>query len=515
MAFQNIAKEDILKTIKNRSQKTTMKSILDAGGEGAIWRHDPGNWNASVWPNPGARAPKQIVIKTSGTVINTLIKLKKTSAISHKTGDNIVFKIGGIQAVKFEQTGRLTDASGKSVPESTVTKMQETGSAWVFKRAIQDNATWSKWEDIKADDKTYSVLQDIWMKIGKVQGPDDGWIENFYKQNKALLAKIGRPAFTEFCRGSDYTFPGMKGSGDTFMDWIESKVKKSGGWGLDYAKKDSWNPADIWLIQNEDKWRKLLDDQMKTIVATPGSTVSNLHQLNAMFRTLFKAKQVFGVSLKKVSGNTAKAVEVNADEKFFLDLEDMCMNFDKAKCSLGRKTTKDGEVTMETQDSRFYIKNGNTTYNFQIKANTSTSFSGLKYEATEEGAAAARLGKATVKFVMDLLKSYGLTFQTSESSYPNTPESFLAEWDSYKKRLTRLQSKGVDLGGVGGVEEALDNLLFVFGTEPHVANSKLQQICWLDTVLSLKKADIDKFGTDLVFLAKKEGRDYGPFLKIY
>jgi hypothetical protein len=515
MAFQNIAKEDILKPIKNRSQKTSLKSILDAAGAAAVWRHDPGNWNASVWPNPGARGPKQIVIKTGGSVINTLINSKKTSAVSYKLGDNIVFKIGGIQTVKFEQTGRLTDTSGKSIPESTITKMQETGSAWVFKRAIQDNARWNKWEDIREDHETYSVLRDIWMKIGKVQGPDDDWIQNFYKQNKALLAKIGRPGFTEFCRGSDYTFPGMKPPGDTFMDWIESKVKKSGGWGLDYAKKDSWNPADIWLVQNEDKWRKLIDDQMKTIVVTPGSTVSNLHQLNAMFRALFKSRQVFGISLKKVSGSTAKAVEVNADERFFLDLEDLCMSYEKSRCALGKKDGREGEITMETQDSRFYIKNGNTVFNFQIKANTSTSFSGLKYEATEEGASAARLGKATVKFVMDLLKSYGLTFQTSESSYPNNPKAFMDEWDTYKKKLERLKRAGVDFGSATSVAEALDNLLFVFGTEPHVANSKLQQITWLDTVLSLSKNDLDKFGTDLVFLSKKEGRDYGPFLKIY
>ena len=64
-------------------------------------------------------------------------------------------------------------------------------------------------------------------------------------------------------------------------------------------------------------------------------------------------------------------------------------------------------------------------------------------------------------------------------------------------------------------EEAYDNLAFVFGTKPHVANSKCQQIKWLNLFLSLSAEERDKFGTDMVFLAKKEGEDYGPFAKIY
>ncbi len=40
-----------------------------------------------------------------------------------------------------------------AVSAATMTRMQELGSAWVFKRAIQDNKTWNRWEDIKNDKK--------------------------------------------------------------------------------------------------------------------------------------------------------------------------------------------------------------------------------------------------------------------------------------------------------------------------------------------------------------------------
>ena len=64
-------------------------------------------------------------------------------------------------------------------------------------------------------------------------------------------------------------------------------------------------------------------------------------------------------------------------------------------------------------------------------------------------------------------------------------------------------------------QEAYDNLLFSMNTQPYVANSKLQQITWLDQVLSLSKQERDEFATDMIFIAKKEGSRYGPFAKIF
>ena len=44
------------------------------------------------------------------------------------------------------------------------------------------------------------------------------------------------------------------------------------------------------------------------------------------------------------------------------------------------------------------------------------------------------------------------------------------------------------------------------------------QMSWLCCVLSIKDSDNDgirEFLTDLVFISKKEGKQYGPFLKLY
>ena len=119
--------------------------------------------------------------------------------------------------------------TSKDIPDSTLTRMQELGSAWVFKRAIQDNAVWSSWEEIKQDEDTYDEIKNIWNKVGGVMwndAADDEWMESFYKQQKVLLTKIGKPKFTEFTRdssqdGSPYRLPDSKRSGQPFMEWIE------------------------------------------------------------------------------------------------------------------------------------------------------------------------------------------------------------------------------------------------------------------------------------------------------
>ncbi len=59
-------------------------------------------------------------------------------------------------------------ARGGTVSDATMTRMQELGSAWVFKRAIQDNITFNSANDIVNDDETYKQLIDIWKKVGKV-----------------------------------------------------------------------------------------------------------------------------------------------------------------------------------------------------------------------------------------------------------------------------------------------------------------------------------------------------------
>ena len=156
---------------------------------------------------------------------------------------------------------------------------------------------------------------------------------------------------------------------------------------------------------------------------------------------------------------------------------------------------------------------------FQVKANSSSdrSGSGLKYEGTERPRIGARLGKATVSLVVDLMGNYGLDFDTSKNSYPFSSEDFAKKKNDYVNKLKFIADKGVSLYKTTRLtpEQAADNLEYTFLSQPWVANSKCQQITWLDKVLHLKPDDLNNFLADMVFLSKKEGKGYGPFGKIY
>ena len=475
--------------------------------------------------------------------------------------------------------------TSKNISESTLTRMQELGSAWVFKRAIQDNAVWSSWEAIKADDKTYDEIKKIWKTVGNVDwddAADDPWMESFYKQQEELLDKIGQPKFTEFTRdgkedGSPYRLPDSKRSGPTFMEWIEDYLKDE----FKIGNKDNWNPADIWLIQDEKKYKKQIIDEIskKKKVNGMGAMKANLSQLNEIFRRLFISKKIMGISLKKI-GKTATYVEVNVTEKYFKKLESTTMKLTGVRCYLGTKRInikKDknrksptfnkmivdqaaeeralrkglgttGYPTIETQDTVLTIDDttNNVTYTVQIKNTSTTKMDNLKFEPTEKGKTTARMGKATREFVFDIMESYGIKcssnstslttkdFPIRHQSYPKTKTEFTrTKMNAVEKQIKNIQSKCGTLGVEVNMGTMSKNMAPVVGViniketmgrknEAWTANSKLQQLSFLNAILSLPQDDVHNFCTDLIYLAAKQGRKggyynagYAPFGKIY
>ena len=473
-------------------------------------------------------------------------------------------------------------AGDGSVSESTMTQMQELASAWVFKRAIEDNQTWRNWEELKEDKdrqgKTFEEIKNIWDKVGNVtwvDDVDDQWLQSFYKQQEALLGPngIGQPKFTTFVRSKDYISPGGKKSKETFMEWVSELVNER----FQIDNKDNWNPADIWLIQDETKWKDKIKAAMKDKrrSSTTESIEAQLAEFNAIFRALYRTRQIVGISLKKVSGETATYKHVNASEGFFTKLESIKMTQGDTKCSLGTQTInikkdkktgewkidqrkaakkrgKTGFQTVDSQDTSIKVEDDGLitgekeTYRFQIKANDSTKKAGsnLKFEPTAKGAAAARMGKATRELVFDLMKSpkyniyqywkpykYGSpnTDPTKYQHYPITVQQFTGldrgydrnynmkgPWKEYFDMLTHIKVNGVNIG-TNNPFNAILNLKETFEnySQPWVANNKCMQISWLYAFYQLDQEKRNDFCTDLLFLAAKEGKRYGPFGKIF
>ena len=411
-----------------------------------------------------------------------------------------------------------TAKSGETINASAMTKAQEMGSAFIFERALRYNKRWATWEKLKKDEVVVKVLNKIWKEcaVGTDRVTND-WYKNFHAQNKKLLEVVGSHQFTIFERDG------------RFMNFVTEYVKGN-GWAAG-GKKDNWNPADIWISTNKQKqWIKYLTDQ--TTVPRPNSFSSvgtaidiQLLQFNAIMRALFRKKEIWGISLKKVSKETAEWAEVNvhwdndADKKLgFNQMKAMRYTYDSTNCDCRRKEDKHGTIQLATQDTKLNVKGaGSTMYKFQIKGNDSTKFSGLKYEPTDDTAGSARLGKATVEYVEDLFKKYGsrIKFTGSKDDYPQDPEEFLKQKDKWIHIIGRVKDHDVDIGTSTALE-AYNNILLIFNSKPFVSNSKLMQLAWLDTFFKIPgKDNRDKFLTDMVFIAQKMGPRYGPFGKLY
>lgn len=376
----------------------------------------------------------------------------------------------------------------KNYSAAELTRMQELGSAWIFRRALNDNINYRNPEDI-VKDKKYHELVSLYPAINKQ------WIDNYFAQQKRILQEFSGVQFSEFNREGG------------FMEFITKLISQK----FKIAKKDSWNPADIWCVKNESK---VINDIKK---AMNKEGMASITELNAIMRTLYQKRTLVGISLKLISGKEAKYEEVNLDESLFPDVKNYNFNVKTMKCFLG---LKDGKK-FETQDTRVVVETmedgKKQFFDFQIKPNTTSELANLKFEPTASGAAKARLGKTPLDKLALLFKKYDVKFVNTYKNYPLTLKEFTDKnsVDYAKSAFNQIKNAGVDVGSCKNADEFVNNLQKVFTLEPHIATSKLMQLNFLYHVTQLPKEKMDDLFTDMSFLAQKKGREFGPFGKLY
>lgn len=388
--------------------------------------------------------------------------------------------------VVFEITGK-TGAGGAA--DAKTTAAQERGSAYILRRVLRENKRYNSSEDIRKDRVALMALQKIW-KRSQLEF-DDSWLDDYYKQQKTMLVEYANPRFTEFNRDGG------------FMKWITDLIRTK----YQISQKDNWNPADIWLIKDSNKTIRQIQELVD------GGSSQTIQELNAILRTMFRDDIIVGVSLKKISGKEARYEKVNLDEAAFESYKQMYFEVDRVKIDLSLGKNKKGVTSFGTQDTRVFVQAPKSVYNFQIKGNDSSGFSNLKWEPTQEGAAAARLGKAPVDMVKKLMIDYGVRFDNRHGQYPKSLTDFTKVQDEYAKIIKSLRQKGVDT--VVDEDEAVNNFQVVLATETHVATSKMMQLYFLDMLMGMKEKERNQFMTDMTFLAQKKGDRFGPFGKLY
>lgn len=513
MAWFSLSPKDMLKKAGTKTQlknelATTFASFPDKSQ--SLLAVGDADWNGShtqAWIiKVNAKNHDWIVNKSP------IWSVEKTNPKAFKDGKKLYTVMGG-NDIKI--TWRKTKVS----PSKPTTQMQELGSAWILERAVNDKkTTFTSVQDIVNDKVTYDKL----VKIFRGEVPDD-WIFTYFAQQKRL--------FNVYKGNSPYSVYNRDGG---FMDYISDIVTTN----FDFPKKDSWNPADIWIIKGN---QKKFEAEIDKIVE--GDDQNAIYQLNDYLIVKYLKKEIMGLSLKKVSGKKAKfeVVNISRDKKMLIDTKDPLMNYPVTpKCFQSKFVIKTGKKNF-TQDVRLVIKSRGRkvrTYDFQIKANSSESTTGsnLKFEATQKGAGGARLGKAPVDKIVSILHEMGQTgFQNKYDRYPATAEEFTGSAKGEEPFVPQHERgeryfRGViqDLIRADMVTDTKDIDLIInniiesfYSPEDRTTNTrcKLMGLDFFWYMLQLGDDKMREFGTDMVYIAQKKrtrkNDKFGPFGKVY
>ena len=408
----------------------------------------------------------------------------------------------------------MPKVNGVSISEAEFTAMQEKATAFICMRAFKDNVTFNSVEDIIKDTVTKEGLEEQFKYQGQKtlefelpinnKSTEGKWINTFYLQQKKLLAEFSNAKFTVFNREGG------------FMQFMIDLIREK----FNISRKDSWNPADIWLIKEPKVFREKIQRELNGPKGT-----QTIKELNAIMRSMFQKREVVGISLKLISGKQAKYEEINVSEDFFKKLENMEGDFNFRVSKIVLKLGLKGNDQFVTQDTVIFLKDkSKEVAKFQLKGNTTSRLANLKFEGTEIGASAARLGKAPLNLVEQLSKLYDRDLYNSRTksngNYPTNYKQFKERKKEYKDMFNRVSKNSfVKDIGAKNEEEFCNNMYAVFeGREPHIANAKLMQLYFVDKLLQLKESDQNEYLTDLLFIAQKKGNkvfDFGPFGKLY
>ena len=271
-------------------------------------------------------------------------------------------------------------------------KPDKTGFAYKVIRPM-----WPYILDERAYNKTKDKTTNKWI-------PKSGsWLNHFSKQYD-FIASSGNSL-----PNSNYKVYDYGGSG-SFMDEIVSFITKGapkglhkGKWpnwqGGKISKKDSWNPADIWLVKSGAAMNKVMEELQGAI------TIS---KVNVILKTAYVNRTVVGISLKKI-GKTVKYEEVNLEMKGGKSVNKKHPEVRYGAFELDIPFTKDNFM-LKTNTLTVTNENGADIGIMRMGSNQTTP-GNITFEFKAVGVAAAQLGKVPMDLMLQLWQStkYGLS----------------------------------------------------------------------------------------------------------
>jgi hypothetical protein len=430
---------------------------------------------------------KQIVVDKNDKQIRKFISVVKTKndaqvqTVLRKASEYLPL-FGGYKWTQIDKSPYSGLGGGKS--DAKTTAMQERASLFAIKKSIENNG-------YSNQAQFYKLYREELRKI--YPGMNEEWENGIFQQQLTTQKEVGNTTYRHYSRD------------DGFMDYISNMCKQLYG----ISQKDNWNPADIWLVSDYNKVKNILNSKIK-------DNSTSLQEFNAILRTMFERRQVIGISLKKISGKTARWELTNMDKggifedgKYAYTYNNNSTNFFSLK----------NATEFHSSDTVLRL-NGEKEQKIQIRQN-SAGFNNLKIETTTVGAASARGGKAPLDMVSNIFRDYRLEPMRwrKNQNYPKTAKEFMAESRRHQDRYAQLLASnklGVSRMGPVSKDKFVENMVLVFeSNRPDVANSKLMQLDLCNIIFSLSDDKINNLLTDILFISQKKGDIFGPFAKLY
>ena len=369
---------------------------------------------------------------------------------------------------KSQFTGKGGSSDGKT------TQMQELASLFAIQKSIENNGYSNQGTFMK-------LYRDDLLKIYPAMNEE--WENTFFQQQLTVHREVGTTRYNHYSRDGG------------FMDYITTLCKTKYG----ISKKDTWNPADVWLVSDLNKIKRILKEKVLDDVTT-------LEEFNAILRDMFHSRQIVGISLKKMSGTRARWELVNLENMDMFDNDEY--NFTLENLDINLKLKPNNEFL--NSDTKITISGKQGKIKFQIRQN-SAGFNNLKIEGTDLGATSARLGKVPLDMAERMFKMSNLEWNNNNRKYPKTEAEFRKDYDKYLYKFKKVMK-------YTGITESqfMDNFVTVFNSpRPDFAQSKLMQLHLVCEIVSLNDVERDDLLTSMAYLAQKKGKVFGPFGKLY
>lgn len=398
---------------------------------------------------------------------------------------------------EFDESFLSIKVTQSGVAGPVPTAKQEEGSAFILTQVLKRNKKFLSAEDILNDDETSKELKKIFRGY---ESSINDWVHSYYEHQKAFFKKFQPSQWTIFEHG-----------GQDFMDFIKerSKIVKevtASGKVKDIGKYETWNPSDIWAVNNKEQVKKKINDAIQK----DGN--QTLTELNNVLLNLMRDDKLIGLSLKKIDKNeNAKFVYVNKDPRSveFAEVEQVKLNDMKIEI----KT--DEQENGKSMNQGGYVLFGKYTI-YVIKTPAGGKFANLKFESVVKGSG-GRGGAAPVELVENLLSSRvsGHTFVNKHQNYPETAEDFKNDKRNYEGMYNTLKS---NINGTNSYAEFRDKILSMYRSGDQkimsVAQSKLMQLHFFSDVITKCKRNPEEFWTDLLYLSLKVGKRFAPHGKL-